>query len=115
MGCCFKAIGDETRREILAILSRGSATAGEIAGRFKISQPTVSNHLKILKEAGLITERKKAQNRIYSLNKAKLRKVISSLEEIIRENRPTPTDETSSSIELVPKRSSKRGRRVHRP
>jgi len=85
MGCCFKAIGDETRRKILAILGNGSATAGDIASKFKISQPTVSNHLKILKEAGLITERKVAQNRIYSLNKATLKKVISSLEEIIQE------------------------------
>jgi DNA-binding transcriptional ArsR family regulator len=85
MGCCFKAIGDETRREILTILGKGSATAGDIANQFKISQPTVSNHLKILKEAGLIKEEKVRQNRIYSLNKDELKKVISSLEEIVQE------------------------------
>jgi DNA-binding transcriptional ArsR family regulator len=84
MGCCFKAIGDETRREILTILGKGSATAGDIANRFKISQPTVSNHLKILKEAGLIKEEKVRQNRIYSLNRDELKKVIRSLEEIIQ-------------------------------
>ncbi len=84
MGCCFKAIGDETRREILTILGKGSATAGEIASRFKISQPTISNHLKILKEAGLITERKVAQTRIYSRDRNKLQHVIDSLEEIVK-------------------------------
>ncbi|GBD37957.1 Transcriptional repressor SdpR [bacterium HR37] len=87
MGCCFKAIGDEKRRKILSILAKKSATAGEIARRFKISQPTVSNHLRILKEAGLIRERKVAQNRIYYLNRSRLRKVINSLENILKEHR----------------------------
>ncbi len=82
MGCSFKAISDERRRKILSILGKGDANAGEIARRFKISQPTVSNHLKILKEAGLIKERKVKQNRIYSLNKPKLEKVIETLQEI---------------------------------
>ena len=82
MGCSFKAISDERRRKILSILGKQDANAGEIARRFKISQPTVSNHLKILKEAGLIKERKVKQNRIYSLNKPKLDKVIETLQEI---------------------------------
>ena len=82
MGCSFKAISDERRRKILSILGKQDANAGEIARRFKISQPTVSNHLKILKEAGLIKERKVKKNRIYSLNKPKLDKVIETLQEI---------------------------------
>jgi DNA-binding transcriptional ArsR family regulator len=82
MGCFFKAISDEKRRKILSILGKEDANAGEIASKFKISQPTVSNHLKILKEAGLIKERKVKQNRIYSLNKPKLQKVIETLQEI---------------------------------
>lgn len=82
MGCSFKAISDERRRRILSILGKEDANAGEIARKFKISQPTVSNHLKILKEAGLIKERKVKQNRIYSLNKPKLQKVIETLQEI---------------------------------
>lgn len=86
MGCCFKAIGDERRRKILSILSKGSASAGEIAGKFNISQPTVSNHLKILKEAGLINEKKMAQSRIYSLNQKRIRKVIDTLTEIAGED-----------------------------
>jgi ArsR family transcriptional regulator, repressor of sdpIR and other operons len=85
MGCCFKAIGDERRRKILTILGKGNATAGDIASKFKISQPTISNHLKILKEAGLIKERKVAQTRVYSLSRDRLKKVIDSLEEILQE------------------------------
>ena len=84
MGCSFKAISDERRRKILSILGKQDANAGEVARRFKISQPTVSNHLKILKEAGLIKERKVKQNRIYSLNKPKLDKVIETLQEITK-------------------------------
>ena len=86
MGCCFKAISDEKRRKILQILSKGEATAGEIANKFKISQPTISNHLKTLKEAGLIKERKIRQNRIYSLNRDRLKQVINSfLQDILQE------------------------------
>lgn len=82
MGCSFKALSDERRRKILSILGKKDANAGDIASKFKISQPTVSNHLKILKEAGLIKERKVKQNRIYSLNKPKLQKVIETLQQI---------------------------------
>jgi len=83
MGCCYKAISDERRRKILSILGKGNATAGEIAKKFKISQPTISNHLKILKEAGLIKEKRVAQSRIYSLNKERLNKIISYLTDIV--------------------------------
>jgi len=82
MGCPFKAIGDERRRKILTVLGKKDANAGEIARKFRISQPTVSNHLKILKEAGLIKERKFKQYRIYSLNRLKLQKVIETLQQI---------------------------------
>ncbi len=85
MGCSFKAISDERRRTILRILGRNEASAGEIASKFNISQPTVSNHLRILKEAGLIKERKVKQNRFYSLNRAELGKVIKTLQEIAGE------------------------------
>ena len=83
MGCAFKAISDERRRTILKILGKRDASAGEIASKFSISQPTVSNHLKILKEAGLINEQKIKQNRIYSLNRTELKKVISEIEDLM--------------------------------
>ncbi|MCZ6554844.1 MAG: ArsR family transcriptional regulator [Candidatus Dadabacteria bacterium] len=65
MGCSFKAISDERRRKILTILGKEDANAGDIARRFKISQPTISNLLKILIVSCLVKERTVKQNRIY--------------------------------------------------
>jgi DNA-binding transcriptional ArsR family regulator len=86
MGCSFKALSDERRRMILSILGEHDACAGDIARKFSISQPTVSNHLKILKEAGLITEQKIRQNRIYSLHKPGIHSVIETLKSIVKES-----------------------------
>ena len=83
MGCPFKAIADNTRREILEFLSKGDTVAGDIANKFNISKPAISNHLKILKEADLVSEKKVKQNRIYSLNKNQLIKVKSYLENLM--------------------------------
>jgi DNA-binding transcriptional ArsR family regulator len=60
----FKALSDPTRRQILEDLKPGELSAGEIVSRFKISAPSISRHLSILRGAGLIEERKDA-NRIY--------------------------------------------------
>ncbi len=68
MGCPYKAIADDTRRKILEYLSQGETAAGELASKFDISKPAISNHLKILKEADIVNERKVKQNRLYSLN-----------------------------------------------
>ena len=83
MGCPFKAIADNTRREILEFLSKGDTVAGDIANKFNISKPAISNHLKILKEADLVSEKKVKQNRIYSLNKNQLTKVKDYLENLV--------------------------------
>lgn len=64
----FKALGDETRREILRRLARGDMTAGEIAAAFDLTWPTISHHLGVLKEAGLVQDEKRGQHVIYSLN-----------------------------------------------
>jgi DNA-binding transcriptional ArsR family regulator len=63
----FQALGDSTRREIISLLAKGERTAGEIFARFDIADPTVSRHLKVLRESGLITYRQDAQSRIYRL------------------------------------------------
>ena len=72
MGCPYKAIADDTRRKILEYLSQGETAAGDIASRFEISKPAISNHLKILKEADIVNERKVKQKRLYSLNNAEI-------------------------------------------
>ena len=64
----FKALNDETRREILEILKVKDLSAGEIADFFNISKPSISHHLDILKRADLISSEKKGQFVIYSLN-----------------------------------------------
>ena len=60
----FTALADPTRRQILQDLRDGELTAGDIAGRFTISGPSVSRHLAVLRGAGLVVERRDA-NRIY--------------------------------------------------
>ncbi len=72
MGCPYKAIADDTRRKILEFLSEGETAAGEIASKFDISKPAISNHLKILKEADIVSERKVKQNRLYSLKNVEI-------------------------------------------
>ena len=64
----FKALNDDTRREILEILKKKDLTAGEIADNFNISKPSISHHLDILQRADLITSEKKGQFIHYSLN-----------------------------------------------
>jgi ArsR family transcriptional regulator len=63
----FSALASAPRRKILAYLSATSMTAGEIADRFEMSKPSLSKHLSILENAGLITGEKKGQFVHYSL------------------------------------------------
>ncbi len=72
----FKALADPTRRKILDLLKEKDLTAGDIADHFEMSKPSISNHLKILKSAGLVLDEKKGQFIIYSLNSTVLQDVI---------------------------------------
>ncbi len=64
----FKALNDPTRRRILELLRAGDLTAGEIADQFDISRPSISHHLDLLRQAGLVEDRREGQFIIYSLN-----------------------------------------------
>ncbi len=64
----WNAMADPTRREILSMLQKSEMTAGEIADRFDISNATVSHHLKILREAELVTTEKEKQTITYRIN-----------------------------------------------
>jgi DNA-binding transcriptional ArsR family regulator len=68
----FKALADPTRRQILQDLQAGELTAGGIASRFTISAPSVSRHLGVLKNAGLVRERRDANRIYYSLVEERL-------------------------------------------
>lgn len=71
----FRAIADPTRRGLLDGLIAGEATAGELARRFDLTFPAVSQHLKVLREVGLVTERRDGRNRRYRLRPEPLREV----------------------------------------
>jgi len=71
----FQALADPTRRAILTLLQQGSQPVGSIARDFPISRPAISRHLRILREAELVSEIKVGRNRLYELNAAPLRSV----------------------------------------
>jgi DNA-binding transcriptional ArsR family regulator len=61
------ALADPTRRELVALLARGELAAGELAARFPVSRPAISRHLRVLREAGLVTVRQDGQRRVYAV------------------------------------------------
>lgn len=64
----FAALADRTRRNIVEMLGEGPLSAGEIGARFSASAPAISQHLKVLREAGLVTVEIRGQQRIYRLD-----------------------------------------------
>ncbi len=73
----LKAISDPSRREILDILKDGQKTAGEIAAHFDATGATISHHLSILKQAGLISDEKKGKYIYYELNMSVFEEILS--------------------------------------
>lgn len=76
----FAALADPTRRGIVVHLARGEASVSELVGRFSLTQPTISSHLKVLEAAGLISRRKAAQRRPCKLVPERLKAVTDWLE-----------------------------------
>ena len=74
------AIADPTRRRIVELLARGERTAGELVDEFDLSAPAISQHLNVLREAGLVTTRVEGQSRIQALNPAGLDELDAWLE-----------------------------------
>ncbi|NFS00337.1 winged helix-turn-helix transcriptional regulator [Clostridium botulinum] len=72
----FKALSDNTRRKILDLLNEKDMTAGDIADYFQITRPSISHHLSILKQAGLVSDERKGQFIYYSLNTSVFEDVI---------------------------------------
>ena len=65
MDAALRAIAEPTRRHILVLVRGGEKSAGEIASHFDVTRPAVSQHLTVLKDAGLITERRDGTRRLY--------------------------------------------------
>lgn len=78
----LKAMSDKTRREILNLLKNGDMTAGDIAAQFSMTQATVSHHLSVLKDGGLVTDRRDGKYIFYELNTSVIEEIMSWLIEL---------------------------------
>jgi ArsR family transcriptional regulator len=83
----YRALGDPTRREILHLLREGDTPAGELAGAFDISWPSVSRHLRVLEIAGLVSSVRQRGRVIYSLQTSVLQDVATEVAELARVGR----------------------------
>jgi ArsR family transcriptional regulator len=89
----FKAIADPTRREILRLLRHEEMTAGDVAGHFDMTKPTMSHHFSVLKDAGLIGSRREGQTIWYALNTTVLEDVLSWTMDLARGESPEAHDD----------------------
>jgi DNA-binding transcriptional ArsR family regulator len=80
----FRAVADPTRRAILDRLAQGERPALELAAGFDMSQPAISQHLKVLRDAGLVHQQRQGRTRIYSLRPERLRQVYDWVERYSR-------------------------------
>ena len=98
----FRALADETRREILRLLRNGPLTSGEIAARFASTWPTVSRHLALLRDAQLVITERKGQEIYYELNTSVFQELVQHLLDWV-----TPTSSATKSARK--RRATSRG------
>lgn len=77
----MRAIAEPRRRQILALVRDGELSAGEIASQFEVTRPAISQHLGVLKEAGLVSERREGTRRLYLARPQGLAELKAFLEE----------------------------------
>jgi len=87
----FKALDDPTRREMLELLKQGDLTAGEIASRFAMSKPSISYHLDLLRQAGLVVSEKEGQFVRYTLNTSVVEETVAWLLRLAGETKRAPS------------------------
>ena len=95
MNKLFKALNDTTRRRILDMLKDSDLTAGEIADAFQISKPSISHHLDLLKQAGLISATREGQFIRYSLDTTVLDEALQWLMNLVDNNQNHSDDESA--------------------
>lgn len=102
----FKALSDETRREILRLLEQEDLTVGEIVDQFHLSQPTISRHLAVLKEAELVSDQRMGQRVLYRLRDGALARRVQLFFSDFSQCRPAvsilPTQRDSSPRPVPP-------------
>jgi DNA-binding transcriptional ArsR family regulator len=81
MDAAFRAIADPIRRQILRLIWREERTAGDIGARFDVSQPAISQHLKVLRDTGLVGVRRAGTRRYYRANRAAMAALRAVLED----------------------------------
>ena len=104
MGSPWKALSDDSRRGILLLLKNREMTPTKIAEHFNFTLPALSSHLRVLKEADLVTEIRKGQNRFYSLNKKTTTELVRFFDDMYDYN-------LNSLKEYVENKQSKEGRK----
>ncbi len=104
MGSPWKALSDDSRRGILLLLKNREMTPTKIAEHFNFTLPALSSHLRVLKEADLVTEIRKGQNRFYSLNKKTTSELVRFFDDMYDYN-------LNSLKEYVENKESKEGRK----
>lgn len=92
MNTLFKALNDPTRRQMLDLLRERDLTAGEIADRFEMTKPSISHHLDLLRQAGLVESVKQGQFITYSLNTTVLDELLAWLMNLNPAPASKPTD-----------------------
>lgn len=86
MNEAYKALADRSRRRILRMLRNGDMAAGEIADQFDISWPSISHHLKVLRQADLVLVERQGQERYYSLNTTVLQDLVTEFLGLVGED-----------------------------
>src|SRR5438128_1690145 len=105
----FEAVAQPKRREILKLLSGRELSAGQVASHFAVTQPAISQHLKVLKDVGLVSERREGTKRILSVRAEGL----GELHEFLAEVLPARLARLKEAAEKE-ERSSSNGRRAER-
>lgn len=98
----LKAVASERRRQILRLVWDRELAAGDLAQRFDVSWPAISQHLKVLKDAGLVTERRDGRRRLYSTDPSRLGPLAEMLEQMWRAD----LDRLAALAEAEERRSS---------
>ncbi len=115
LGPFFKALSDHTRREILALLERRERNVTEIVRRFNLTQPTISRHLQVLREARLVRCERRGQHMVYRLDPDTLATAASSFFGRFSRCRGLGFGSPPGALPSPPEFSSvKRGRPHHR-
>ena len=108
----FAALADPTRRAILARLARGEASVAELAAPFRMSQPAISKHLKVLETAGLISAGHEANRRPRKIEGRPMKEAVAWLEEyrMFWERRYQALDELLVQMQATPPKSKRKRR-----